>query len=105
MPSVLASGTSVLVFENYMNMKVNALQQVQVTVDPFLVIVELEKEWMGSLGYDLDSYIKEGHWYTEDRYGPDQQRKATEEEMELYEAFALVREHAVERNKKVKGDG
>lgn len=80
-------------------MKVKASQSIDVNVDPYLFLIELEKEWTVKTIFDQDAYIKDGFWYGEDRYGPNRERKATKEEKEIYQAFDTLKKYTKTKQK------
>jgi hypothetical protein len=73
-------------------MKIAGKRMVEVEVDPMDAIIKLQEEWTSGLNdiHDKEAYIKDGWWYADDRYGPDQIRKATKEEKEVFDSYMTI---------------
>lgn len=73
-------------------MKIIGSRHVEVEVDPLDALIKIEREWLSETVHSPEAYIKDGFWYADDRYGPDQLRetKATQEEKEVHDAFVLL---------------
>lgn len=71
-------------------MKIIGSRRVEVEVDPLDALINIEREWLSKAVQSSEAYIKDGLWYADDRYGPDQLREATQEEKEIHDAFVLL---------------
>ena len=76
-------------------MKINASTSIVVDIDPVNAVQEIQNKWKSKLQdvHDKEAYLKDGHWYTEDRFGQDKGRKATAEEKEIERSFNTIITH------------
>lgn len=76
-------------------MRMTGTYPMWINIDPIDAIRAIEDDWLEHLQdvWNKDGYIKDGFWYVDDQYGPDQKREATAEETQVYEAFNTLVTH------------
>jgi len=82
-------------------MKITGTSPISINIDPLDAIKAAEDDWLEHLQdvWNKDGYIKNGIWYADDRYGPDERRETTDEEVQVYLAFKTLIAH-LRKNKK-----